>query len=201
LRITLILLSFTIAVYFILWSNRVAKKWIRHSFLLYSILFTIVAVSISGVYVIKHTSTLAATAKQALSGSPIEPAEAKTALEEKSVKITNSVQLKAPEISQLPELPRGCEVTALSMLLEYHNIDSDKMKLAKKMKRDPTPYQKREGKIRFGNPHNGFVGDMYSLANPGLGVYHEPVPILPVTTPENVCLTSLDRTSTKLSIS
>ncbi|MGG3839415.1 C39 family peptidase [Paenibacillus thiaminolyticus] len=81
----------------------------------------------------------------------------------------------APLILQLPELPRGCEVTALAMLLKTADVDVDKMELAREIRRDPTPYKKTGGKVHFGNPHKGFVGDMYTFANPGLGVYHEPI--------------------------
>lgn len=92
-----------------------------------------------------------------------------------TVSIKNSVKLDAPLIKQLPELPRGCEVTALGMLLAYHGIHVDKMELAENVRRNPAKYRKVAGNIHFGNPHNGFVGDMYSFDRPGLGVYHEPI--------------------------
>lgn len=90
-------------------------------------------------------------------------------------KIKPFVLLDVPLIQQLPELPRGCEVTSLAMLLEDAGVQVDKVTLAKQVKKDPTPFQRRNGKVYFGNPHNGFVGDMYSLTTPGLGVYHEPI--------------------------
>ena len=91
------------------------------------------------------------------------------------VKIKKSVLIDAPLIKQYPELPRGCEVTGLAMLLQYEGEDVDKLILAKEIKKDSTPYSKSKGKIYFGNPHKGFVGDMYNLHNPGLGVYHEAI--------------------------
>lgn len=91
------------------------------------------------------------------------------------VSIKKEVKLEAPLIEQMPELPRGCEVTALGMLLAYHDIHVDKMELAKKVKHNPATYKQKAGKIHFGNPHNGFVGDMYSFSQPGLGVYHKPI--------------------------
>lgn len=85
------------------------------------------------------------------------------------------VEIQAPLISQLPELPRGCEVTSLAMLLNYGGISVDKMTLAREIKKDPTPYRRINGKIHYGNPNDGFIGDMYSFRNPGLGVYHRPI--------------------------
>jgi len=92
-----------------------------------------------------------------------------------SLKIKNSVLIDAPLIRQNPELPRGCEVTSLAMLLQHAGIKFDKMTLADLIKKDPTPYKKKNGKIYYGNPYNGFVGDMYIKKNRGLGVYHEPI--------------------------
>ncbi|GAJ39082.1 C39 family peptidase [Saccharococcus caldoxylosilyticus] len=90
-------------------------------------------------------------------------------------KIKPSVLLDVPVIRQLPELPRGCEVTSLAMLLEDAGVQADKLTLAKQIRKDPTPFQRKNGKVYFGNPNNGFVGDMYSLTTPGLGVYHKPI--------------------------
>ncbi|PLR79442.1 hypothetical protein CU633_00250 [Bacillus sp. V3-13] len=91
------------------------------------------------------------------------------------IKIEPNVLLDAPVVSQFPELPRGCEVTSLAMLLQAANIQVDKMTLAEQVAKDPTPYQNSGGQIFFGNPHDGFVGSMYSYHEPGLGVYHEPI--------------------------
>ncbi|PDM41678.1 MULTISPECIES: C39 family peptidase [unclassified Geobacillus] len=90
-------------------------------------------------------------------------------------KIKPSVLLDVPAIRQLPELPRGCEVTSLAMLLEDAGVQTDKLTLAKQIKKDPTPFQRKNGKVYFGHPNDGFVGDMYSLTTPGLGVYHKPI--------------------------
>lgn len=91
------------------------------------------------------------------------------------VTLKEEIKLEAPHVLQYPELPRGCEVTSLAMLLQYNGYEADKNKLAKEIKRDPTPYSVKNGKIYFGNPYDGFVGDMYSLTTPGLGVYHGPL--------------------------
>ncbi len=87
----------------------------------------------------------------------------------------SSVLLDAPLIAQMPELPRGCEVTSLAMMLQKAGAKTNKMTLASQVRRDPTPYSKQNGQVYFGNPYDGFVGDMYSFNKPGLGVYHGPI--------------------------
>ncbi|MGM8216535.1 C39 family peptidase [Bacillaceae bacterium W0354] len=89
--------------------------------------------------------------------------------------LEDEILIDAPHIQQLPELPRGCEVTSLAMLLEYHDVEADKMELAEQVTRDNTPYEVKDGQVHFGNPYNGFVGDMYSFSTPGYGVYHGPI--------------------------
>jgi len=87
----------------------------------------------------------------------------------------SAVKLDAPLVAQMPELPRGCEVTSLTMLLLDAGVKANKMTLASQVRKDPTPYSKRNGQVYFGNPYSGFVGDMYSFSKPGLGVYHGPI--------------------------
>ncbi|MFC0274856.1 C39 family peptidase [Metabacillus herbersteinensis] len=93
----------------------------------------------------------------------------------KMVNVLTERKLDVPLLSQLPELPRGCEVTSLAMLLQYDGVNVGKMELAENVKKDSTPMTVQNGLIHFGNPHNGFVGDMYSYKNPGYGVYHQPI--------------------------
>jgi len=83
--------------------------------------------------------------------------------------------MNVPLIQQLPELPRGCEVTSLAMLLGSAGIKVDKMTLAEQVKKNPTPYRKVNGQIYYGDPNNGFVGNMFNIHQPGLGVYHLPI--------------------------
>lgn len=87
----------------------------------------------------------------------------------------SGAELDAPLVAQMPELPRGCEVTSLAMLLLDAGVSTNKMTLASQVRKDPTPYSKSNGQIYFGNPYSGFVGDMYTFSKPGLGVYHGPI--------------------------
>lgn len=101
--------------------------------------------------------------------------DSKLVISQMSAKIENQIKIDAPLIAQMPELPRGCEVTSLTMLLQYAGIDADKMTLAREIAKDPTPYSKKNGQVYFGNPNKGFVGDMYSYEQSGFGVFHGPV--------------------------
>lgn len=92
------------------------------------------------------------------------------------VKLPEKKKLDVPVIMQMPELPRGCEVTALAMLLNYNGKDVSKMELARKIKKDTTPQQvDSNGRIINGNPYDGFVGNMYDVKQSGYGVYHGPI--------------------------
>lgn len=84
-----------------------------------------------------------------------------------------SIMLDAPVVRQLPELPSGCEVTSLTMLLQYYGVNKSKMELVQEMKRDETPIRyNKDGSIAFwGNPNVGFVGEVTGAAK-GFGIYH-----------------------------
>jgi uncharacterized protein YvpB len=90
-------------------------------------------------------------------------------------KMPEKARNTVPLITQMPELPRGCEVTSLAMLLASQGKDVDKLELSQKIKKDDTPYQRINGLVYFGDPNAGFVGSMKSLASSGYGVYHEPI--------------------------
>ncbi len=63
----------------------------------------------------------------------------------------NSIILNVPIISQLPELPTGCEITAVTMMLKYKDIKNiNKIKLANEMPK------------HIWNPNLGYVGNPYS---------------------------------------
>jgi uncharacterized protein YvpB len=81
-----------------------------------------------------------------------------------------------PVIPQKPDLPRGCEVTSLAMLLNYDLTEKvDKLQLANEVTKDTTPYEIIDGMIKFGDVHKGFVGDMANSKKKGYAVYHEPI--------------------------
>ncbi len=99
-----------------------------------------------------------------------------------------TVMLRVAAQSQLPELPNGCEVTSLAMLLSAVGQPVDKMQLARRQPVDPTPVSWRPGfpwrpglgdqpnldaVTHWGNPNVGFVGNVY--AHPGYGIYHDPL--------------------------
>ncbi|TCP24964.1 uncharacterized protein YvpB [Scopulibacillus darangshiensis] len=84
--------------------------------------------------------------------------------------VKNYQPINAPFIKQMPELPRGCEVTSLAMMLQYAGKNADNMSLAKQIRKVPF----EENGLR-GHPNDGFVGNMYTFDKPGLGVFHSPI--------------------------
>ncbi|MGZ4123778.1 MAG: C39 family peptidase [Tumebacillaceae bacterium] len=118
----------------------------------------------------KKTATPAA--KKTTTTSTPQPAPAQTAT-------SNSFKLIVPAKLQGPELYNGCEVTSLSMLLSAAGHPVDKMTLANSIKKDPTPatYSGDNQITAWGDPNNGFVGDVTG-SDPGYGVYHGPVAAL-----------------------
>lgn len=80
-------------------------------------------------------------------------------------------KLNVPLENQMPDLPNGCEVTSLSMLMNYYGIKASKNELAETIQHVDSFTD--GGKYR-GNPHQGFVGHM-TIANAGWCVYNEPL--------------------------
>ncbi len=62
--------------------------------------------------------------------------------------------LDVPYIKQRPELPSGCEVTALAMALAYYGEAADKLSLAREMPMDDTSVERNEDGI---NSHMGLL--------------------------------------------
>ena len=80
-------------------------------------------------------------------------------------------KLNVPLENQMPDLPNGCEVTSLSMLMNYYGIKVSKNELAETIQHVDSFTD--GGKYR-GNPHQGFVGHM-TIANAGWCGYNEPL--------------------------
>lgn len=176
MNVLIVGLSFSLAFLFIFLSNKIRIKWVKRSFSFYSIIFLLVAILVGSIYIYDQRATIKqiiTTTQKQKTEEKTEKTKEKVSTEEQPLK--ESVMLDVKLIEQLPELPRGCEVTSLAMLLDYNGVTVNKMDLAKQIKHDPAPYKKIGNTIHFGNPHNGFVGDMYSFDTPGLGVYHGPI--------------------------
>ena len=92
---------------------------------------------------------------------------------------TSTFRLASRPQSQLPELPNGCEVTALSMLLDSVGVPVSKSTLAEEQPTDATqPQFGRPGGgfssiQRWGNPNRAFVGRV--TGKYGYGIYHGPL--------------------------
>ena len=84
--------------------------------------------------------------------------------------LQDHVLLQVPTLMQFPELPRGCEVTSLAMMLNYAGVPVDKLTLANQVPN--VPYFK-DG--YNGNPNQGFVGSMFTYKEPGLSVFNGPI--------------------------
>ncbi|WP_249260798.1 C39 family peptidase [Virgibacillus pantothenticus] len=158
-------------------SSKQKIAWVKKSFIIYGFIFSITAISVLTLFVMEHKAAFKQLIQYTIpvhEDNQLSPEERKLSKHT----IQKKVKMDVPKIEQLPELPRGCEVTSLSMLLRHNDIRIDKMDLAQQVKKDPTPYTKKDGEIFFGNPYRGFVGDMYSFDTPGMGVYHKPIAAL-----------------------
>lgn len=69
-------------------------------------------------------------------------------IHEHGTRIKTTRRLFVPLIAQRPELPTGCEITAVTMMLQYKGVSVTKMQLAKAMPRSS-------------DPNKGFVGSPY----------------------------------------
>lgn len=163
-----------LALLFVFGSQWMLSKWIKKSFFIYGLVFFIAAIFSAGSFLKENKTEIYSTLEKALPFASIQTEAPKRELISQH-HIKAKVKLNAPMIEQLPELPRGCEVTSLSMLLAYHGIPVDKMELAKEIKKNSTVYKETKHGEHFGDPNTGFVGDMYDFSNPGYGVYHRPV--------------------------
>ncbi|WP_071393780.1 C39 family peptidase [Bacillus tuaregi] len=177
----MIILYLFIAVLFILLITLIAKLIERKTLFTSFITFSVVLIVLVGGFTLdsigQRNSVNAIEQIKTWFQSPI--AKTNTFIQEtfdhSNITVKDSALVDAPIIKQMPELPRGCEVTSLAMLLQHAGVQVDKMTLAEQIKKEPSTYRKENGVIYFGHPNDGFVGDMYSYHNPGLGVYHKPI--------------------------
>lgn len=90
--------------------------------------------------------------------------------------IKQKVLLDVPLIRQNPELKYGCEVTSLAMILQYAGADTNKMKLFHEIRKDADPLKRSKNGdiISWGNPAEGFVGDMTGK-KAGYAVFEQPM--------------------------
>ncbi|KRE75307.1 C39 family peptidase [Paenibacillus sp. Soil750] len=83
------------------------------------------------------------------------------------------VQIQAiPALSQLPELPNGCEAVAATMLLNWAGLPITKEEVAHALPTGDMPYENEFGAFVGANPKDVFVGDPFDI---GYGIYHTPV--------------------------
>ncbi|RTE03596.1 C39 family peptidase [Paenibacillus whitsoniae] len=102
-----------------------------------------------------------------------------------------SAMIDVPAVSQFPELPAGCEITSLTMLLQHYGIAKSKMELVEEMPRDTTQEKlNADGSIAYwGNPNVGFVGDVFRKQR-GFGIYHAGLfPLLKQYVPQAIDVT------------
>lgn len=87
-----------------------------------------------------------------------------------------SAMLDVVLIKQNPELRYGCEVTSLAMMLHYAGVKTSKMELYRQIQKDPDPLIKssKGDIVRWGNPADGFVGDMTGR-RAGYAVFDKPM--------------------------
>lgn len=77
-----------------------------------------------------------------------------------------------PLINQFPELPTGCEVTSVAMLLNFYSINVSKNILADEVVKTSLP-QFKNGRYEGESPHKYFIGSPKS--DKAFGVFNEPI--------------------------
>jgi uncharacterized protein YvpB len=92
------------------------------------------------------------------------------------VSISKQKMLDVPLIKQNPELRYGCEVTSLTMVLNHAGVKVTKMELFQRVKKDNDPIQRSASGdiLKWGNPNDGFVGDMTGR-RAGYAVFDQPI--------------------------
>ncbi|MDA5387882.1 MULTISPECIES: C39 family peptidase [Loigolactobacillus] len=119
--------------------------------------------STSGVITSKQ-KTDAKTAKQAAIDRARKKAGVNQAISDaqqtaKTKAGATQVQLKAPALDQFPELPTGCEITAVAMLMQYKKVNISPSEIAQEI-----PYTDDPNTGFWGNPYDDTGYTMYPPA-------------------------------------
>ncbi|NMP22064.1 C39 family peptidase [Sulfobacillus harzensis] len=117
-------------------------------------------------------------------GHKPKPPKRSVAPSHRSAPMPSHALIHVVGIDQYPQLPNGCEVTSLTMLMDAVGHPVSKMTLAAEMPKDPTKLvldtttnasgQTVHHVQYWGNPNIGFVGSVYQ-AGEGYGIYHGPM--------------------------
>lgn len=92
--------------------------------------------------------------------------------DEGKVEITE-VLIPVVPLLQLPELPNGCEITALTAVLNYYDYHVSKTEMSDKFLRKE-PFIKKNGKLYGANPYKAYAGNPRSK-DEGYFTYTPPI--------------------------
>lgn len=88
-----------------------------------------------------------------------------TVIDPMIIAMPNKIDLAVEPIMQLPELPLGCEITALATMLQYYGFSADKVTLCEQMLDYGSSYI---------DPFEGYVGSPFE-EHGGFGCYAPPI--------------------------
>lgn len=88
-----------------------------------------------------------------------------TVIDPMIIAMPNKIDLAVEPIMQLPELPLGCEITALATLLQYYGFSADKVTLCEQM---------LDFGLSYADPFEGYVGSPFE-EHGGFGCYAPPI--------------------------
>ncbi len=74
----------------------------------------------------------------------------------------NSVYIDMKNILQQPELPVGCEITALTILLNYYGFNAEKTDMARNYLPKGNNYRTEDGKVYKDSFFDYFIGDPFT---------------------------------------
>lgn len=116
---------------------------------------------------------LSKTNSSPASSQTVSTSKAKVVLAEAELSTNKliDVPLENQNTGEIP-LENGCEITALSMLLNYYGYGTNKNDLAERL--NYVPLYEDEAADIHGNPHDGFVGNIYE-GYEAMGVAVEPI--------------------------